>query len=72
MSEHSKIAQQSIAARACSGAPLLVVGYESVGVHDGRAALAVADIAAERERLAEGGPALARKAVPRRSKGSAR
>src|SRR5690606_31044783 len=33
-------------------APLLVVGHEAVGVDDGRAALALADIAAERERLA--------------------
>ncbi|KIU01683.1 hypothetical protein QU38_00370, partial [Staphylococcus aureus] len=46
-----------------AGAPLLVVGHEAVGIDDGRAALALADIAAERQRLADGEPALAGKAV---------
>ena len=36
-----------------SRALLLVVGDEAVGIDDGRAALALADIAAERQRLAE-------------------
>ena len=40
-------------------APLLVVRHETVGINDGRAVLALAHIAAERERLAEGQPALA-------------
>jgi hypothetical protein len=33
------------------GAPLLVVGNEALGVDDRRAALALADVAAEAERL---------------------
>jgi hypothetical protein len=45
------------------GAPLLVVGNEAVGVDDRRAALTLADVAAEAERLAEGDPSLSRKAV---------
>ena len=48
---------------ALAGAPLLVVGHEAVGIDHGRAALVFADIAAERQRLAEGEPALAGKAV---------
>ena len=42
---------------------LLVVGNEAVGIDDGGAVLALADIAAEDERLAEGQPALDREAV---------
>ena len=42
---------------------LLVVRDEAIGIDDRRAALALADIAAERQSLAEGEPALARKAV---------
>ena len=38
-----------------------VVGNEAVGIDDGRAVLALADIAAEAQRLAEGQPALAGK-----------
>ena len=45
------------------GAALLVLRHETVGIGDGRAALALADMAAERQRLAEGDPALAGKAV---------
>lgn len=46
-----------------AGAPLLVVGHEAVGIDDGRASLALADIAAQRQRLAKGEPALAGKTV---------
>ena len=46
-----------------AGAPPLVLGGEAIGIDDGRAALALAHIAAEREGLAEGQPALAWKAV---------
>lgn len=46
-----------------AGAPSFVVGYKAVGIDDLRATLALADIAAERERLAEGEPTLAGKAV---------
>src|SRR5208337_2959126 len=46
-----------------SRALLLVVGYEAVGIDDGRAALALADIAAEGQSLAERAPALAGEAV---------
>ena len=44
------------------GPAALVVRSEPVSIHDGRAALALADMAAEAERLAEGQPTLARKA----------
>ncbi len=44
-------------------APAFVVRREAVGIDDGRAALAFADMTAEAERLAEGQPALASKAV---------
>src|SRR3546814_1927694 len=47
----------------CECAATLVVGHEAVGVDDGGPALALADMAAEGERLAEGEPALAGKAV---------
>ena len=40
-----------------------IVGGEAVGIDDGRAALALADIAAEREGLAEGQPGLRRIAL---------
>ncbi|RMC36600.1 HipA domain-containing protein [Paracoccus alkanivorans] len=43
------------------GAALFVFGHEAVGIDDGGAALALQDIAAERERLTEGEPALAGK-----------
>src|SRR5271166_4881072 len=46
-----------------SRALLLVVGYEAVGIDDGRAALALADIAAEGQSLVERAPALAGEAV---------
>ncbi|PWJ72651.1 hypothetical protein C7441_1328 [Pseudaminobacter salicylatoxidans] len=46
-----------------AGASLLVLGSEAVGIDDGGAAFALADIAAERERLAEGEPALAGEAM---------
>jgi hypothetical protein len=46
-----------------AGAALLVLGREAVGIDDSGAALALAHIAAERKRLAEGEPALAGKAV---------
>ena len=42
---------------------LLVIRNEAVGIDDGGAVLALADIAAERQRLAEGDPALDREAV---------
>src|SRR5665213_3457135 len=45
------------------GPAALVLRREAVGVNDGRAALALADMAAEAERLAEGQPTLARKTV---------
>lgn len=44
-----------------ASAPFLVVWDEAVGIDDGGAALALPDIAAKRERLAEGKPALVRK-----------
>ena len=52
---------------------LLVVGNEAIGIDDGGAVLALADIAAEPKRLAEGQPALDREAVldHRRPRGSA-
>ncbi len=40
-----------------------IVRHEAVGIDDGGAALALADIAAKRQGLAEGQPALAREAV---------
>ena len=46
-----------------AGAPLFVIGDETVGVDDGDAMLAPADMAAEREGLAEGQPGLAGEAV---------
>ena len=46
-----------------AGAALLVLWRETVGIDDGGAAFAPADIAAERQGLAEGEPALAGKAV---------
>ena len=46
-----------------AGASLLVVRHEAVGIDDGRAVLALAHIAAERERLAKGQPALGGEAV---------
>ncbi len=42
-----------------AGASLLVFRHEAVGIDDGGAALALADMAAKRERLAEGQPTLA-------------
>ena len=42
---------------------LLVVGNEAVGIDDGGAVLALADVAAETEGLAKGEPALDREAV---------
>ena len=45
------------------GASLLVAWHETVGVDDGGAAFALADMAAKRERLAKGEPALSREAV---------
>ena len=42
---------------------LLVVGHEPVGIDDSGAVLAFADIAAERQRLAEGDPALDRETM---------
>jgi hypothetical protein len=41
-----------------AGASLLVIRYKAVCIDDGRAVLALAHIAAERERLAKGQPAL--------------
>src|SRR3546814_20615182 len=41
-----------------AGALFLVVRHEAVGIADGGAVLALADIAAERERLAKSQPAL--------------
>ncbi len=46
-----------------AGASLLVVRHEAVGIDDGGAVLALAHIAAERERLAKGQPALGGEAV---------
>src|SRR5216684_1252092 len=38
--------------------PFLIARHETIGVDDGRAAFALADVAAKRERLTEGEPAL--------------
>ncbi len=46
-----------------AGASLLVIRHEAVGIDDGGAVLALAHIAAERERLAKGQPALGGEAV---------
>jgi len=43
---------------------LLVLRHEAIGIDDSGAPLALADIAAERERLAEGQPALAGEIIP--------
>ena len=45
------------------GASLLVARHETIGVDHGRAALALADVAAKRERLAKRKPALSGKSV---------
>ena len=45
------------------GAPSFVVGDEAVGIDDGGAAFALADMAAKRERLAESEPALSGKSA---------
>ena len=45
------------------GAPTFVVWGEAIGIDDGRSPLALSDMAAEPECLAEGKPALSRKAV---------
>ena len=45
------------------GASSFVVGHEAVGIDDGGAALTLADVTSERERLAESEPALAGKAA---------
>src|SRR6185437_9386861 len=44
-------------------APAFVIRREPVSIDDGRAALTLADMAAQAERLAESQPTLARKAV---------
>ena len=46
-----------------AGASLLVIRHKAVGIDDGGAVLALAHIAAERERLAKGQPALCGEAV---------
>ena len=46
-----------------AGAMLFFVWHKAVGIDDGRAALALADVTAERQRLAEGEPALACKSA---------
>ena len=46
-----------------AGSALLVLRREAIGIDDGRAVLAFADIAAQRQRLTEGEPALAREAA---------
>ncbi len=46
-----------------ASASLLVIRHKAVGIDDGGALLALADIAAERERLAKGQPALGGEAV---------
>ena len=46
-----------------AGTLLLVLGNEAIGIDDGGAALALADIAAEREGLTESEPALAGEAM---------
>src|SRR5690606_13273420 len=64
--EHGEALQERNAACFLSrllGAALLVFRREAVGIDDGGAALALADIAAQRERLPEGEPMLARIAV---------
>jgi hypothetical protein len=45
------------------GAPALLVGHKAIGVDDGRAALALADMAAKAERLAKREPVLSAEAV---------
>ena len=45
------------------GAPTFVVRGEAIGIDDGRSPLALSDMAAEPECLAEGKPALSGKAV---------
>jgi len=46
-----------------SGTPAFIVRHESVGINDGGATLALADIAAKRQGLAKRKPALAREAM---------
>jgi hypothetical protein len=45
------------------GAPTFVVRSEAIGIDDGRSPFALPDVAAERERLTKGEPALSREAV---------
>ena len=51
-------AEQRMATLVVSGAALLVLGDETVGINDSRATLALPDIAAKRKRLAERQPRL--------------
>src|SRR3546814_17280070 len=65
-SEYREALEERDGARRLAGfrrAPAFVVQREAVGIDDGGSALALADIAAEPERLAEGQPALAGEAT---------
>ena len=64
--EHREAFQERNGLRFVAGvrrALLLIIRNEAVGIDHGRAALALTDMAAERERLAERQPALSRKAA---------
>src|SRR3546814_5363257 len=64
--EYREALEERDGARRLAGfrrAPAFVVRREAVGIDDGGAALALADIAAEPERLAAGQPALAGEAT---------